>query len=204
MDQPALPRADVDDILYSLRRMLSDPSFKASPQISAFLFYVVNEEIAGRGELIKAYSVAVDALGRPDSFDPSQNTAIRVLATRLRKALADFYEDAVDVPVRISLVRGSYRPQFAPNPPVLARANFSAPPAASPASTPVLQQVRRYHLIITVLMTLLILAITFIIWNHGSRTLEQIDEEMTPVGGVAATAEAEATMPHFWVASGKT
>ncbi len=110
---PVEPVENVADIFVSLNQILNYPAFKSSPQLSSFLYYVVNEEIAGRGEAIKAYTVAVDALGRPESFDPSSDPVIRVVANRLRKALDGFYRDRGDsVPIHIKLVRGSYRPVF--------------------------------------------------------------------------------------------
>lgn len=71
--------------------VLADPSFRRSPTLSALLRYLVNETIAGRGEDLKSYTIAVDGLGRSVDFDPSSDSSARVQMIRLRKALESYY-----------------------------------------------------------------------------------------------------------------
>lgn len=79
------------------------------------LSYVVSEELAGRGANVKAYSIAVDALGKPDDFDAQTDSSVRVGFGRLRKSLKLYYSDeGEDDPVRIEFSKGSYRPRFEP------------------------------------------------------------------------------------------
>lgn len=122
-----------------LGRVLASDAFVASPMLAAFLRYVVEETLAGRGDRLKAYTIAVGALARDDDFDPNDNPLVRVQARRLRQALARHYATAPrgDGP-RIELPLGSYVPLFtdadaaAPPPPAAARALAeaeSAPPA---------------------------------------------------------------------------
>ena len=47
----------------------------------------------GNKSRIKAYTVAVDALGKPDTFDPQNDPVVRVLAGRLRSSLSGYYEN---------------------------------------------------------------------------------------------------------------
>jgi len=96
----------------ALSNVLSDEKFLASPQMSAFLSYVVNETVAGNASRIKAYTVAVDALGKPTSFDPQNDPSVRVLANRLRSSLKRFYTDNPEQDLFIELYRGSYVPHF--------------------------------------------------------------------------------------------
>jgi len=49
----------------------------------------------GRASLIKEYNIAVQALGRTEDFDPSQDSVVRVEVSRLRKRLQQFYETKV-------------------------------------------------------------------------------------------------------------
>ena len=46
---------------------------------------------AGRSDRIKGYTIAVEALGRADDFDPQADPIVRVEATRLRRALSRYY-----------------------------------------------------------------------------------------------------------------
>lgn len=95
----------------SLTRILENARFASSPQMSAFLRYVVEEAVAGNADRIKAYSVAVDALGKPEKFDAQKDPCVRVLAMRLRECLADYYLEHEE-PVVITIPRGSYKPNF--------------------------------------------------------------------------------------------
>ncbi len=96
----------------ALAAILSTEKFECSPQMSAFLRYVVNETISGNQSRIKAFSVAVDALGKPNSFDPQNDPVVRVLAGRLRTALDKYAEEHPNVPLAISMKKGSYIPIF--------------------------------------------------------------------------------------------
>jgi len=102
-----------DEIRSTLQRILSEASFQRSPQLRAFLTYVVEEALAGRGSLLKSYSIATEALGRPDDFDPATDAIVRVEAKRLRQVLGRIYAGpACDLPVRIEIPVGRYEPIF--------------------------------------------------------------------------------------------
>ena len=75
----------------ALNSILSSTGFCSSPQLSAFLSYVVDQTLDGRGAGLKAYSIATEALGRPMSFDPVTDATVRVLAGRVRSALELYY-----------------------------------------------------------------------------------------------------------------
>jgi len=103
---------DHNQIMAALNAVLDSDKFTAAPQMSAFLRYVVEQAASGNMTRIKAYTVAIDALGKPDSFDPQNDPVVRVLAGRLRAALASYYEINPDVELRITMRPGSYVPSF--------------------------------------------------------------------------------------------
>jgi hypothetical protein len=97
----------------ALDRLCASAPFKSSPQLAAFLRYVVETALNGRADTIKAYTIAVDALGRPDNFDPIGDAIVRVEARRLRRGLAQYYEhDGGQDPVVIGMAPGSYVPSI--------------------------------------------------------------------------------------------
>jgi Tfp pilus assembly protein PilF/TolB-like protein len=97
----------------ALSRIQESAPFVASRQLSAFLAYVVEKSLAGEADRIKAYSIATEALGRPETFDPASDPIVRVEAGRLRKALDAYYQaDGARAPIRITMPRGSYVPRF--------------------------------------------------------------------------------------------
>ena len=99
-------------IFQTLNAILESKGFIDSPQLSEFLKYIVRKTVDGEQDDIKAYTIAVDALGRPDDFDPQSNSFVRVAAGRLRQALALYnaQEAPSDAPLHITLEPGSYIP----------------------------------------------------------------------------------------------
>ncbi|MFH6782845.1 MULTISPECIES: hypothetical protein [Methylobacterium] len=112
-EQTSAETVPADVVRCSLDGCLSAPAFRRSPKLAAFLTYIVEEELAGRGEGIKAYTIATQALRRSDSFDPSNDPSVRVEAGRLRRVLDEvFTGEGRRLPVRILVPVGAYRPIF--------------------------------------------------------------------------------------------
>ncbi len=96
-----------------LRLVLAHGELADSPQLAAFLTYVVERKLEGAEDRIKAYAIATEALGRPPAFDPQNDPIVRVQAKRLRQALQIYYADPhADNSVRITLPVGGYIPDI--------------------------------------------------------------------------------------------
>ena len=75
-----------DEIRAALQRMIGSDVFSRSPQLGAFLRFVVEAVLHGRAGRIKAYTIGVEVLRRDAKFDPQLDPIVRVEATRLRRA----------------------------------------------------------------------------------------------------------------------
>ena len=53
-------------------RIAASEEFRASPQLVAFLTFVVEAVLSGDSDRIKAYTIGVEAFGRGSGFDPPQ------------------------------------------------------------------------------------------------------------------------------------
>lgn len=105
-----------EEVLLSLQPVLESPPFAASQQMRAFLTYVVTQKLDGKEDRLKAYTIAIDALNKPESFDSLVDPTVRVLAGKLRKALDAYYADGqTSEPIRFQIPKGSYRPEFLSN-----------------------------------------------------------------------------------------
>jgi tetratricopeptide (TPR) repeat protein len=110
VSETARPEALVET---ALEQLISWPGLARSPQLAKFLNYIVRAKLRGDEGAIKAYSIAVDVFGRPQSFDPQTDPIVRVQARRLRAALDEFYSgEGASSPVRIHLPVGRYVPEF--------------------------------------------------------------------------------------------
>lgn len=96
-----------------LKRILSSPDFQSTGQLSAFLRFIVEEELAGRADRIKGYTVATEVFGRARDFDPVTDPIVRIQAMRLRRRVATYYAAAgKNDPILIEVPKGAYVPAF--------------------------------------------------------------------------------------------
>jgi tetratricopeptide (TPR) repeat protein len=102
-----------DDVRVALKHMAESEAFRGSPQLIAFLRYVVEATLRGDHDRIKGYTIAVEALGRAEDFDPQSDPIVRVEAIRLRRAITRYHAASGGRdPVAIDLPLGSYVPVF--------------------------------------------------------------------------------------------
>jgi tetratricopeptide (TPR) repeat protein len=124
-----MSRMPDESVRAALEEVLSWPAVARSPQLARFLTYIVEAKLRGDEAGIKAYSIAVDVLGRPTDFDPQSDPIVRVQARRLRSLLDQFYDEGrARSGVRIHLPVGRYVPEFIP---LEAQARAVGPTAAA-------------------------------------------------------------------------
>jgi len=75
MQSPSVERPSNDEAVTALNRVLSSEVFEAAGRAREFLAFIVQETLAGRGDRLKGYSIAVQVFERPSDFDapPSVN-----------------------------------------------------------------------------------------------------------------------------------
>jgi hypothetical protein len=110
-DSKGAPTAD--EIRAALERIVASRGFRRSPQLIAFLRFVVGSVLGGHAEHIKSYTIGVEALRRGERFDPQTDPIVRVEAARLRRALAGYFAGKGGRrPIMIAIPLGSYVPTF--------------------------------------------------------------------------------------------
>jgi TolB-like protein len=132
-------RPDATEVAAELDRVLRSQCFEQSDRAKAFLRFVVEETLAGRGDRLKGYTIGVEVFGRSKDFDAQSDPLVRVEAGRIRRRLAEYYgTEGARNPLRIELARGAYTPQFSYVRPPSAETPVpeSAMPAAPPGRSP--------------------------------------------------------------------
>ncbi len=110
---PKPPLSSDDKISRQLELMADSLDFKATPQQMAFLKFIVNQTLTGNADHIKGYTVATEVFGRGADFDQSIDPIVSIQASRLRRALDRYYENAgLNDPIRINIPKGTYVPTF--------------------------------------------------------------------------------------------
>jgi len=120
-----------------VERILASEDFDASPRSRAFLRYIVEEALAGRGADVTQSAIATRVFQRGEDFDATLDPIVRIQAGRLRRSLERYYLLAGKHDgVRIELPRGTYVPGFSS----VARGDSAPAPEAPPrvAAAPVL------------------------------------------------------------------
>lgn len=96
-----------------LERLLADSHFALSKRFPAFLRFIVEEELHGRGPQLKERTLGVEVFGRRPDYDTTADPIVRVTAAEIRKRIAQYYQGDPTAPeVKISLPPGSYVPHF--------------------------------------------------------------------------------------------
>jgi hypothetical protein len=106
-------RRSPDKIHAYLARLLGTAAFQASPRRRKLLAHVVERTLAGQGDRLKAYDLALSVFGRDERFDPQNDPIVRIEVGRLRRDLERYYlADGHDDPIRITIPKGHYVPAF--------------------------------------------------------------------------------------------
>jgi adenylate cyclase len=111
---PLNPEAiSLDQVQAQLERIIASGAFDASRRNRAFLRFIVEETLAGRGDRIKAYAIGTSVLQRDEAFNPQADPIVRIEAARLRRSLERYYLIAgQNDPIRIDIPKGSYVPSL--------------------------------------------------------------------------------------------
>lgn len=155
-----------EDCKDQLERILDSADFHATDRERRFLSYIVLETLAGRGDRIKAYSIAVEVFEREASFDPQTDPVVRIAAGRLRNALERYYLTAGHAdPILIDMPKGGYVATFSRRTPSDSAAER---PAQMSASGPRWWWLPSRPWLIAAATLLLVAATALAFWTYSS------------------------------------
>jgi hypothetical protein len=96
-----------------VERVIESPALQNSEALRNLLRYLVAQRLDRPHEHVKEYQIALDVLGRMDSFDPRIDSAVRVQTSRLRTKLGEYYATSgINDPIVIDIPKGTYSPVF--------------------------------------------------------------------------------------------
>jgi len=165
-----------------LEAILSSGIFSRSPSLATFLRFICERYLEGNTDGLKEYCIAVEALKRPPDFDQKKDAIVRVEAHRLRKRLADYYQnEGADHPIHIEIPNGQYGPRFVykqdeggkrpavnPAPKMVSSPEAENSPAADAARP---RTVRNFKTRLWITgIGFLVVAICALVFWHGKRT----------------------------------
>jgi hypothetical protein len=122
-------RSGLDAAREQVDRILASDTLHASEVLRRLMRFLADKTFSGEADRLKEYSVGLDALGKPASYDPRQDSGVRLQASRLRQKLDEYYRtEGSNDPLTIELPRGKFKIVWHP------RGGESVPVAAVPLS----------------------------------------------------------------------
>jgi len=113
----AIDTASVAENRAQVDRILQSRVFRSSEVIRQLFEYLTEKSLRGESDGLKEYTIALDALGKPESFDPRHESVVRMHLARLRQKLAEYYNtEGASEPILVDIPKGGFKVRFEPRP----------------------------------------------------------------------------------------
>jgi hypothetical protein len=104
---------ELDHHRIQIQRIVASKAFKTSEVHRNLLLYLAEKSLAGEAHNLKEYTVGLDVFGKPASYDPRQESVVRMHVGRLRQKLAEYYRtEGLDDAVIVDLPKGGFALTF--------------------------------------------------------------------------------------------
>jgi len=100
-----------------VQRILQSKAFRTSEVQRNLLAYLAEKSMSGGADALKEYAIGLDVFAKPASYDPRQESTVRMHVARLRQKLAEYYrsEGAGDS-IIVDLPKGGFKVTFEQRP----------------------------------------------------------------------------------------
>jgi hypothetical protein len=127
----SVPAADipVEAARAQVDRLLASDTLRSAEALRKLLRFLADKTFSGEADGLKEYSVGLDALGKPPTYDPRQDSGVRLQASRLRQKLDEYYRgEGKNDAVIVELPKSKFK--------IAWHAGAATVPAAEPAVPP--------------------------------------------------------------------
>ena len=98
-----------------VRRILQSKAFRTSEVHRNLLNYLAAKSLSGEAGGLKEYTVGLDVFAKPESYDPRQESVVRMHMARLRQKLTEYYRtEGADDAIIVDLPKGAFKVTFEP------------------------------------------------------------------------------------------
>jgi tetratricopeptide (TPR) repeat protein len=96
-----------------VERILASEKFSRAKRLRSLLRFTVAQTLQGNADQLKEYVIGTEVLKKPESYDPRSDSLVRVMASRLRIKLKEYYSNGGNEdPLVIEFPKGKYIPRF--------------------------------------------------------------------------------------------
>jgi hypothetical protein len=118
-----------DGMLGQVERIVHSETLRSSEALRRLLRFLGEKSVSGEADDLKEYTVGVDGMGRPPTYDPRHDAAARIQVGRLRQKLADYYRtEGKDDTMVVELPKGQFKLVCSVRPEVEVQAAVAEPP----------------------------------------------------------------------------
>jgi hypothetical protein len=98
-----------------IQRILQSKAFRTSEIHRTLLSYLAEKSLSGSADGLKEYTVGLDVFAKPDSYDPRQESTVRMHVARLRQKLGEYYRtEGINDSIMVDLPKGGFKLTFEP------------------------------------------------------------------------------------------
>jgi len=98
-----------------IQRILQSKAFRTSEVHRNLLSYLAEKSLSGTADSLKEYTVGLDVFSKPSSYDPRQESTVRMHVARLRQKLSEYYRtEGVHDSIMVDLPKGAFKLTFEP------------------------------------------------------------------------------------------
>jgi len=114
-----------------IQRILQSKAFRTSEIHRTLLSYLAEKSVSGSADGLKEYTVGLDVFAKPDSYDPRQESTVRMHVARLRQKIGEYYRtEGLEDPIVVDLPKGGFKLTFEPR--EVRPEPMAEPPAVAP------------------------------------------------------------------------
>ncbi len=96
-----------------VQRIIQSKAFRTSEVHRNLLYYLAEKSLSGTADSLKEYTVGLDVFAKPASYDPRQESVVRMHVARLRQKLAEYYRtEGVGDAVIVDVPKGGFKVTF--------------------------------------------------------------------------------------------
>jgi len=93
-----------------VKRVVQSDLLRFSELQRRLLLYLADKSLSGEADQLKEYTIAVDALGKPESYDPRRDSTVRLQSSKLRQKLGEYYRTVGQTdPVVVDFPKGHFK-----------------------------------------------------------------------------------------------
>lgn len=162
-----------------IERILQSKPFRTSELHRNLFQYLAGKSLAGGADGLKEYNIGLDVFAKPESYDPRQESVVRMHVARLRQKLAEYYRlEGKEDPVFIDVPKGGFRVTFE-------RRNIPFESAVTViAETPQGKKSARFEKVVKAILTAVIVctvSLGVFLWKYKTAVPSQV-KPTTPAG----------------------